>query len=112
MASENRKEPTFGPKPAMVVQLHDVIDGKRTVRVQVDQPLPGGETLWISADGYEDAHGSDYIIGLEVYGGRLRLLVWGDINRGDPRIIDMEGALESARKERPSTMNLIQETDQ
>jgi hypothetical protein len=103
MASENRKKSTFVPKPAMVVHLHDVVGGPddtRTVRVQVEQPLPGGETLWISADGYEDAHGSDYIIGLEVYDGRLRLLVWGDINRGDPRIIDMEGALESARKER------------
>lgn len=35
---------------------------------------------------------------LELYEGRLRLIVWNDINEEEPRILDLEGARETCRK--------------
>jgi hypothetical protein len=56
--------------------------------------------IWISPEGYgdngsEDGHGAT--VGLELYNGRLRLLVYSNINEQDPQIIDLQGALESNR---------------
>ena len=43
--------------------------------------------------------GAGAIAALELYEGRLRLLVWDDINNEDPlHIIDLEGAREERRK--------------
>ena len=36
---------------------------------------------------------------IEVYEGRLRVLVWPNINNADPLIVDMEGARESLRRD-------------
>ena len=56
--------------------------------------------LWIQPEGYGDktsADGHGYPIGLEIWQRRLRLIVFRDINREDPQIIDMENARETAR---------------
>jgi hypothetical protein len=42
-----------------------------------------------------DGHG--WPIGVEIWQGRLRLIVFDDINREDPQIIDLEKAKESCR---------------
>lgn len=58
--------------------------------------------MWIRPEGYGEATAQDghgFPIGLEYYNGRLRLLVYSDINEQDPQIIDMEDARESNRKE-------------
>lgn len=59
--------------------------------------------LEVGAAGYGDhdsIDGDGSPIFLEVHEGRLRLLVWADINQEDPtHVIDLEGARESARKE-------------
>lgn len=36
---------------------------------------------------------------IEIHEGRLRVLVWPNINSADPQIIDMENARESKRRD-------------
>ena len=43
--------------------------------------------------------GCGYPIALEIWEGRLRLIVFDDIHCEDPKIIDLEGARESCRNE-------------
>jgi hypothetical protein len=56
--------------------------------------------LWIRPEGYGDKCSTDghgYPLGLEIWQGRLRLIVYGDINEEEPRIIDLENARETCR---------------
>jgi hypothetical protein len=46
--------------------------------------------------GSADGHGVPIL--LERWQGRLRLIVWADINEQEPQIIDMEGAREDRRR--------------
>lgn len=58
--------------------------------------------MWIRPEGYGDATSQDGCgapIVIEYYNGRLRLVVYSDINEQDPQIIDLEDARESNRKE-------------
>jgi hypothetical protein len=72
----------------------------RTVEVRV---VEGNGFLEVRAAGYgertaADGHGS--VLALEVYEGRLRLLVFSDINvEGPTHTIDLEGAREDRRHE-------------
>src|SRR5215217_89992 len=65
-----------------------------------------GNLLEIGADGYgemtaETGHGFPVVI--EFYNGKLTLRVFSDINSEDPtHTINLDGALESARKPEPS----------
>ncbi|HML75731.1 MAG TPA: hypothetical protein PKB02_14675 [Anaerohalosphaeraceae bacterium] len=55
--------------------------------------------LWIRPAGYGNktsASGCGYPISLELWQGRLRLIVFNAICDEDPLILDMENALESA----------------
>ena len=64
---------------------------------------PHGRFLILAVHGYGEKTSSDgngEPILLENVDGKLRLVVWSDINKEDPtHIVDMEGALESARQE-------------
>jgi len=56
--------------------------------------------LWIQPVGFGDktsADGHGWPIGMEVWEGRLRLIIFDDINTEDPRIIDLENARECSR---------------
>ena len=57
----------------------------------------------IQVEGYGDKYSNDgegFPILIEYYEGKLRLVVWSDINKDDPtHIIDMENAKESNRNE-------------
>ena len=59
----------------------------------------------IRPHGYGDktsADGHGYPVIMEYYNGKLRLLVWADINKEDPtHVIDLEGARESNREQSP-----------
>jgi hypothetical protein len=69
----------------------------KAVRVNV---LSEAGKLWIQPEGYGDktsADGHGYPVSLEILQGRLRLIVFSDINAEDPQIIDMENAKETAR---------------
>jgi len=92
-------------QPDPLVTLQDHGDGgepgfdAKGVRVFVEADQ---RWIWISPEGYgeataADGHGAP--IGLEYYNGRLRLIVFSDINEQDPQIIDMEDARESNRKD-------------
>jgi hypothetical protein len=57
-----------------------------------------GDKLWISPQGYGEKcaeDGKGYPVSLEIWQGRLRLVVFNDINSEDPQIIDLEKAKES-----------------
>ena len=68
------------------------------------QVICGVRGLEIGFTGYGDAStvpGYGAPIYIEVHQGRLMLHVWADINQEDPtHVIDLEGARESARKEK------------
>jgi hypothetical protein len=62
--------------------------------------LAEGGQLWIRPEGYgekctEDGGGSP--VGMEIWQGRLRVVVFDNINSEEARIIDMENARETAR---------------
>ena len=51
--------------------------------------------LWLKINEMEDNFGSNHIIGLEVYEGIPRLIVYSDKNKEDPsHIINLEKALK------------------
>ena len=57
--------------------------------------------VWIQPKGYGEKCAADdegFPIGIEIWQGRLRLIVFDDINREEPQIIDLEKARETARK--------------
>jgi hypothetical protein len=61
--------------------------------------LSEGSQLWIQPKGYGEKSAMDgegYPVGLEIWQGRLRLIVFDDINREDPQVIDLENARETA----------------
>ena len=69
--------------------------GRLPVRIVADDQFisifPTGYGDQASADGYGCP------VSIELYEGRLRLIVFADINDGDPTIIDLEGAREEDR---------------
>ena len=75
-------------------------DGERAIHVEVAEEQNG---LAIYPTGYgcfACADGTAGPIRLEVHEGRLRLLVWDDINFEDPsHEIDLEGAREDQRRD-------------
>lgn len=84
----------------MNTTLRDHTDSQRTVEVEVAEEHSG---LVIYPAGYGCfgcADGTAGPILLELHKGRLRLLVWDDINLEDPsHIIDLEGAREGQRRD-------------
>ena len=70
---------------------------------QIELPvdiLCSGRQLWIGPRGYGELSASDnegWPIGIEIWEGKLRLIVFDDISSEDPKIIDMEGAKENNR---------------
>jgi hypothetical protein len=62
--------------------------------------LSESNKIWIQPEGFGDkcsADGQGWPIGIEIWQGRLRLIVFDDINREDPQIIDLEKSKESYR---------------
>ena len=69
------------------------------IEIKVNILSEGGQ-IWIQPQGYGEkcaADGEGFPIGIEIWQNRLRLLVFDDINREDPQIIDIEKARETAR---------------
>jgi len=66
--------------------------------------LSEGGKIWIQPQGYGDkcsADGAGWPIAIEIWQGRLRLIVFDDINEEEPQIIDLEKSKESCRLEKP-----------
>lgn len=84
------------------VALKDVSGGSRFIHVGIRGEGNGGG-LVICPQGYGCCNCEDGTTGpvyLEVHEGRLRLIVWADINDEEPtHIIDLEGAKEEQRNQ-------------
>ena len=64
--------------------------------------LSEGGQIWIQPEGYGEKcalDGQGWPVGIEIWQGRLRLIVFADINRENPQIIDLENAKECRRLE-------------
>ena len=74
-------------------------DNGETVTATIESSKLG---IFIGVDGYGEHTSTDdsgLPIVVEYYGGKLRVLVWSDINNEEPtHVIDMSGALLSNRK--------------
>jgi hypothetical protein len=69
--------------------------------------LSEGGQIWIQPQGYGEKCAIDnegWPIGIEIWQGRLRLIVFDDINREEPQIIDLEKARETVRSRETETM--------
>ena len=77
------------------------IDGKRVLPVQIVNDH--GDGLFILPEGYGEycaAPGEGACLAIEIWEGKLRLVIWGDINKEEPtHIINLEGAREDKREE-------------
>jgi hypothetical protein len=68
--------------------------------IRVNIVSEGGQ-LWLQPEGYGEkcaAEGEGFPIGIEIWQGRLRLIIFDDITREDPQIIDLEKAKEDCRR--------------
>ncbi len=88
-----------GTMPPYAVTLLDCMGGETKIPTKVHFD---GSGIWIEPEGYSDMDTaeefSSAIVTLEVCKGKLRLVVWADINKEDPtHVIDLEGAKKSAR---------------
>jgi hypothetical protein len=62
--------------------------------------LSEGGKIWIQPDGFGEKcaeDGEGFPVGIEIWEGRLRLIVFNDINSEDPIILNLENARESCR---------------
>ena len=69
------------------------------VEVMVNILSEGGQ-IWIQLAGYGEKCAADnegWPIGIEIWQGKLRLIIFDDINREEPQIIDLEKAREKNR---------------
>lgn len=77
---------------------------REPINVEVEMEEEHGMSwLLIRPEGYGDLvsdDGKGYPVALEMVDGKLRLVIWGDINNEDPtHVIDLEGAREDARRD-------------
>ena len=69
------------------------------VEVKVSILSEGGQ-IWIQPHGYGEKCAADnegWPVGIEIWQGKLRLIVFDDINREEPQIINLEKAKETTR---------------
>ncbi|HBG27918.1 MAG: hypothetical protein A2Y10_16485 [Planctomycetes bacterium GWF2_41_51] len=74
-------------------------DSLPSAQIKVKILSEGGQ-IWIQPDGFGEkcaADGEGWSIGIEIWQGRLRLIVFDDINSEDPQIINLENAKETGR---------------
>jgi len=58
--------------------------------------------IWVQPQGYGEKNARDgfgYPVSLEIWEGKLRLIIFDNINSEEPQIIDLENARESNRVE-------------
>ena len=92
---------TTNPKRMFQVNtvLHDQMTDDMKPELKVRVSFENGQ-IWINAEGHGEycaPDGEGCPIGIEYADGKLRVVVWPDINVEDPTIIEMDGALEKNR---------------
>lgn len=69
------------------------------VEIKVNILSEGGQ-IWIQPNSYGEKNaidGEGFPVGIEVWQGKLRLIIFDDINSQEPQIIDLEKAKETSR---------------
>ena len=82
-------------------EIHEQGEGESKLKIRVTSE---SGSLIIYPEGYGDcgsADGHGVPVFLELWEGRLRVVVFADINEQDPQVIDMETAKESERTPEP-----------
>jgi len=88
-------------KEIHTINIKEQCPDARPAEIKVNILSEGGQ-IWIQLEGYGDktsVDGDGWPVGLEIWQGRLRLIVFDDINREEPQIIDLENAKECRRFE-------------
>ena len=88
-------------EPTVHIVLKELCADSPERQIKVKLSIENGQ-LWIQPEGYGDKYSADgdgYPVGLEIWEGRLRLIVFEDINQEEARIVDLEKARETARQE-------------
>jgi hypothetical protein len=87
------------PEKTYTVTIEEQCSDAPSVEIRVDILSEGGK-IWIRPEGYGDMCSLDnegWPVGMEIWEGRLRLIIFDDINTEEPRFIDLEKAKESCR---------------
>ena len=87
------------PENSYSTTLKEQCSDFESAEIEINILSEGGQ-VWIQPAGYgekcaEDGHG--YPIGIEIWQGKLRLILFDDINSEEAKIIDLENAKETAR---------------
>ena len=86
-------------KQTMSCTIREQLSESKQIELSCDI-FCSGRQLLVRPRGYGEPSASDnegWPIGIEIWEGKLRLIVFDDINNEDPKIIDMEGAKETNR---------------
>jgi hypothetical protein len=86
-------------KETYSINIKEQCPDSAQIEIKVNILSEGGQ-IWIQPEGYGEkcaADGEGWPVGIEIWQGRLRLIVFDDINREEPQIIDIEKARETAR---------------
>jgi len=81
------------------INIKEQCPDSASVEIKVNILSEGGQ-IWIQPQGYGEKCAADnegWPVGIEIWQGRLRLIVFDDINREDPQIIELEKARETVR---------------
>ena len=88
---------------AIGFELRDMCDGSLPAKKGIVEILPGNAGIFLRFDGYGDKcsqDGKGVPVIVEYNQGKVRVLIWNDINREDmTHAIDLEGAREDLRIE-------------
>jgi hypothetical protein len=86
-------------KGTYTMTIKEQCQDNQPVEVKVNVLSKAGQ-IWIQPEGYGEkcaVDGEGRPIGIEIWQGKLRLIVFDDINSEEPQIISMEKASETNR---------------
>jgi hypothetical protein len=89
----------FMTKETCTINIKEQCPDAQPVEVKVNILSEGGQ-IWIQPEGYGEkcaVDGEGRPVGIEIWQGRLRLLIFDDINSEEPQIINLEKARETNR---------------
>ena len=87
-------------KETFTTTLKEQCPDNAPIGIEVNILSESGQ-IWIQPKGYGEKCAMDdegWPVGIEIWQGKLRLIVFVDINREDPQIVDLEKSKETARK--------------
>ncbi len=95
----DRNENTERINMRKTITIKEQCSDSLPVEIKVNILSEGGK-VWIQPDGFGEKcadDGEGFPVGIEIWQGRLRLIVFNDINVEDPIILNLENARESSR---------------